>query len=271
MLIAASAQVIGNDHNLNGLPCQDGASHLVSDNGNDGVIIVCDGAGSQELSHHGAALICNLLPAWIMDHDQWWDLSADQANKQITNWVSNQLQHKALELGCDTKNLSSTLVAIATHRKGDTLAYRFLHIGDGIAGCIDPFGIVTLSHPDNAEHVNETVFTTSPQLESDLRITEGDVPEGSGFVVMTDGPAEKLYQRAKQAIAPAAVEMLQWLNEHDSTTVSEALSENISTVIKRKTAEGSGTDDDCGISIMLDRRADSPFVAEIAHPDALNA
>jgi hypothetical protein len=151
-------------------------------------------------------------------------------------------------------------MAVVVRRLPEQLDYRIFHLGDGIIAGIGSDGRVVLSAPDNGEFANETVFTTSSRFSESLRVIAGELPLGSGFVAMSDGSGTSLYLKARQSLAPAVAEMLAWLNENDSQTVSTAIEQNVRELLCSKTG------DDCSLGLLLDRDPSRPFAVELSHP-----
>ncbi len=260
MFVGASAQITGTSHGAEGVPCQDRAASWMSEDGNVGIIVLCDGAGSCSSSEIGAELLCNWFPNWVDSRDDWWSLRPKEIPGALVPAIREQLEAEAAARSITFRSLSSTFLAVSARRGGNELTYRILHLGDGVAACISRDGKVVVSEPDNSEFANETVFTTSKSALSSLRVTEGTLPLGSGFVLMSDGGAASLYLKRKTALAPATAEMLRWLNSYDSDIVSAAIMENMKALFRDKTS------DDCSIALLLDRCSICPFCVELEHP-----
>jgi len=62
---------------------------------------------------------------------------------------------------------------------------------------------------------------------TDLRIYRGDLPEPFGFMLMSEGACQSLYESGTGNLSPACGTFFEWLKEHDEETVSEALTDNI--------------------------------------------
>lgn len=168
----------------------------------------------------------------------------------------------SVDAGCLLHDLSSTFMAVVVRQLSDSLDYRIFHLGDGVVAGIGSDGRVVLSAPENGEFANETVFTTSSRLAVSLRVAAGELPRGSGFVAMSDGSGTSLYLKSRQALAPAIAEMLAWLNEYDSETVSIAIAQNLRELLCAKTG------DDCSLGLLLDRDLSRPFTVELLHPQS---
>jgi putative DNA methylase len=260
MFVGASTQIIGRSHEAEGLPCQDRATVWNSADGDRGILVLCDGAGSCLASEIGAEAICSWFPQWVESQVAWWSSPAADLGPLVIAAIRERLEAEAAERSLPIKALSSTFLAVTAQREANDVAYRILHLGDGIAACIEGDGAVILSEPDNAEFANETVFTTSRSARTSLRVTEGRAKPGCGFVLMSDGSGASLFLKTKRALAPAVAEMLAWLNDHDSDTVSQALEANGKELFTRKTG------DDCSIALLLDRDPQNRFEIILEHP-----
>lgn len=261
MLIGASAYVIGRDHERRQQPCQDRVACRTDNDGLHSSLVLCDGAGSCIRSELGAELLCDWFPMWVneVQADFWSSLPAELVSRVSTE-ITLKLGALAAEAGCLPRDLSSTFMAVVVRRQPEHLDYRIFHLGDGIIAGIGNDGRVVLSGPDNGEFANETVFTTASRFSESLRVIAGELPLGSGFVAMSDGSGTSLYLKARQALAPAVAEMLAWLNENDSQTVSTAIEQNIRELLCIKTG------DDCSLGLLLDRDPSRPFTVELSHP-----
>lgn len=60
-----------------------------------------------------------------------------------------------------------------------------------------------------------------------LRIYKGDLPESFGFMLISEGACQSLYEYSTGNLSPACGTFFEWLKEYDEETVSEALTDNI--------------------------------------------
>lgn len=125
------------------------------------------------------------------------------------------------------------------------------HLGDGVIGRLSGEEAHVVSGPERGEFANETYFLTGASALKHLRVTKGPLGDVTGFILMSDGAAESLYDKRKQTLAEAAGQMIQWLDDHPVKTVSTALASNMEELFKAKTT------DDCGVVVMraVDKRA----------------
>ena len=265
MLLGAFAYVIGRDHQDSGQPCQDRVACRTNIDGSQSMIVLCDGAGSCIRSELGAQDLCDWFPTWVDEAQiDFWSVQDRELVARVSTAITRRLELLASESGCYIRDLSSTFLAVVVRRMPESLNYRIFHLGDGIIAGIGGDGRVIISPPENGDFANETVFTTSSRLSKSLRVIVGELPLGSGFIVMSDGSGASLYLKARQSLAPAVSEMLSWLNDHDSETVSEAIEHNLREFLCAKTG------DDCSLGLLLDRDPLRPFTVELAHPQPEN-
>lgn len=137
-------------------------------------------------------------------------------------------------------NYASTLLFAAV--KGE--AYFAGHLGDGVIGLEQAGEREILSYPDNGEYVNTTYFTTSKDAKARLRLYYGHSEDISGFILMSDGAAESLYNRKEQQLAVAVSRIWDWMREHSADVVEKALLSNLETLIREQTT------DDCAVALM---------------------
>lgn len=265
MLIGAFTYVTGRDHESRDQPCQDRVICRTTADGTRSALVLCDGAGSCIRSEIGAQYLCDWFPTWVDEAQvEFWTLLPAELVARVSAEISVRLEALAAESACLPHDLSSTFMAVVVRRLPEQLDYRIFHLGDGIIAGIGSDGRVVLSAPDNGEFANETVFTTCSRFSESLRVIAGELPLGSGFVAMSDGSGTSLYLKARQALAPAVAEMLAWLNENDSQTVSTAIEQNMRELLCSKTG------DDCSLGLLLDRDPSRPFAVELSHPQPEN-
>ena len=169
-----AAASVGKSHLDAGTPCQDAfASQVV-----DGVLLaaVCDGAGSQPLSHVGAEAIARDvvagLGARLAAGVALASLSAEQFQDEVAGCVAAARDALSLQAGAAGATLSSyaaTLVgAVAEGERG-----FFFHIGDGVAvaEARDAGQPPVVSLPENGEYANETYFVSGEFWREHLRLT----------------------------------------------------------------------------------------------------
>ena len=191
----ASAAVQGLDHLAKGTPCQDKVAAVQR---NDvSVICLADGAGSAALSHFGAQAIVECIVDYLCDD---FDLvfSSDEATTKdlIASKVIGCLGETSQHHNCAFNDLASTLLVVAVKHK-KSLA---VHVGDGVIGGLCGRRLTVVSRPQNGEFANVTFFTTSSRLTEHMRVVKADARKYSGYVLMSDGTEQSLYNKKKRAL-----------------------------------------------------------------------
>lgn len=209
-------------------------------------IALADGAGSRAKSEVGAEVVVRttlrLLSAQFDEIYAMCVAAEESARRHIHDRLLESLRRAASRHGCDVRALASTLLFVA--HKGD----RFLagHIGDGLIAQIDEGGTPqTLSPPDNGEFANTTVFVPDPTAVERFRLFYGG-PErsASGYVVMSDGCAESLYDKRTGNPAPAISKLLSWNHELSRKKMDGILGANLQQAFSKKSA------DDCSLALL---------------------
>lgn len=234
------SSVQGRSHVKENIPCQDKTYSLTI--GDVTTIALADGAGSAKLSHYGAECAARTIAEELCNKfDSYWDESdASVAKLRFYQEILGNLNKKKEELSCDLKDLASTLLAVAV--KGN----RFLifHIGDGVIGYKDSNVLKVASAPNNGEFCNTTIFTTSPQAESQTRLIKATSDTIDGFILMSDGPEACLYDHKSKALAKGLFNMLSDAANEPEDIVEANINETMhETIVKR-------TFDDCSIVLM---------------------
>lgn len=236
----SSCQVQGRGHIKNQVPCQDKTKTVCEDE--TYVIALADGAGSAKLSHYGASCVVESISDLFVHHFE--DLYANEDGRlvklAIMAKVLADINSKAEELNCTPTDLASTMLAVAVNNE------RFIitHIGDGVIGYLDGEILKTASVPSNGEHANETYFVTSKDAVNKMRLFKGSAKKIVGFVLMSDGTEQSLYNKKSNTLCPAVIKLMQRniiLNERAMCEQLDATFKNI--IIAR-------THDDCSIALL---------------------
>lgn len=186
-----AAAAIGKSHIDGGIPCQDAFAQRVV--GDTLVAIVCDGAGSQPLSHVGAATVSagvvDALAQRLLQGEALCALDASAFSLLVGDLVAQaraSIEQRAAAEGHELGNYACTLVGvIADGERG-----FFFHIGDGqaVLDGHDALQPPLMSLPENGEYANETYFVTGDAWREHLRITPLDRVQRA-IVLMSDGAA----------------------------------------------------------------------------------
>lgn len=246
----ACARVVGRAHVSAQMPCQDFVS--VRRSSAMACVALADGAGSRSRSELGAeAVVRTTLRMLSSQFDEIFRMCGqadDVGRRHIHGELLKSLSRAARKEKCDVSALASTLLFVA--HKGN----RFLagHIGDGVIARIDDAGAPhTLSSPDNGEFANSTVFVTDPIALERFRLTRGAAEvNAAGFVLMSDGCAESLYDKRSGVPAAAISRLHAWNQELSRKKMDAVLLANLEQTIAKKST------DDCSLALLSIRGGD---------------
>ena len=232
--------VQGRGHAKKNIPCQDKVARR-TENGVH-VITLADGAGSARLSHFGAQVVVNRMTTFVAD--RFFDLIAQADGRLVTQeLLSVALQALNDEAGlreCSLKDLASTMLIAAVGDGNFFLA----HLGDGVIGYLNETGLKVATTPDNGEFSNETVFVTSANAAARMRIFKGALKNISGFILMSDGSEQSLYNKRNKTLAPAVKRLMHRTTLIDADVLTPQLERALSTVVAEN------THDDCSVAIL---------------------
>lgn len=238
----AGCAVQGRGHVKADIPCQDKFFCVQSDSVS--VIALADGAGSAPLSHHGADAVTSFICQDFVKNFDAYYTETDGAAVKITimEKLLKNLKNISDELGCDLKHLASTLLLAAV--KDDK--FIVLHIGDGVIGYMKDGEIRVASVPDNGEFANTTVFTTSSNAVKTMRLIKGSLGSISGFVLMSDGTENSMYDKRRKSLSEAVKKLMEKNCLYIKDRMKEKLEDCFENTIKQLTT------DDCSIAMMTD-------------------
>lgn len=193
----AECAIQGRGHIKSGIPCQD--KTMVRHKDDTFVITLADGAGSARYSHFGAENITNsVVDIMPTQFDYYFsEPNAHKVTSDIYQRYLKNLTQLAEELQCPIKELASTLLFVVVKNNQFILG----HIGDGIIGYIKENQLKIASFPNNGEFSNETSFATASNASNQMNIIKGELNGISGFVLMSDGTAESLYNKREKKLA----------------------------------------------------------------------
>ena len=236
---AAGTYVMGISHERQNKGCHDRYSFKFYNNAAS--ISLADGAGSASKPEIGAEIATKQVNKTVTkDFDHIYNSDVNIASHKLTHAIRTAFGIYATRYNCNMKDLATTLLFACV--KDD----RFIagHIGDGILGLLKNGEFVVLSPPENGEFINETYFITSRSYKSRFRLFKGKLNDINGFVLMTDGTCESLYNKLEKKIAPVVFTLFEWIDHYSMEVVDSALKENFENIIKRKTT------DDCSIGLL---------------------
>ena len=228
----SSAVCTGRYHIEEDTPCQDA---VCVRRGEKAVCVaLADGAGSRANSDIGATCVTQHTAHLLSQRfDSLWDMERAALARFLVEECLKVLEAQEPPM----YEMASTLLFFAAHRDG-----RFLtgHLGDGVQIQVlegDEYPMV-VSHPENGQYQNETIFLTADDAQEHFRIQKGMLDRPGVFLMMSDGMAESLYLRKTGTPAPACGTIARWLAEGDEEVISQALVDNM----KRTFSKHSGDD-----------------------------
>lgn len=235
----------GRGHLKTGIPCQDKVCTYI--NGEVIVITLADGAGSAKLSHFGAEAVLNRVSQDLGEHfkEYFEEPDASVIRQRLFTKVLGALEETQMELQCQLRDLSSTLLAVAV----SGARYFIVHIGDGVIGYLKENEIRVATGPDNGDFANETIFTTSPSASARMRIIKGTDKGIGGFVLMSDGTGTSLYNKSTGELSQGIRRIIEMTALCPDGSMYGLLSETFGSTIVNL------TQDDCSISILADTDA----------------
>lgn len=241
----------GRSHVKQGTPCQDKTYCRSYDD--TYVITLADGAGSARLSHYGAECVTKCIADELgLNFESYWDeTEARIAKERLFKEISESLQQIAGQYDCQLKDMASTLLAVAVKDE----RYIILHLGDGVIGYCKEGVLKVASAPNNGEFANTTVFTTSSDACSQMKVFRGLLNGINGFVLMSDGPEACLYDKKNNELANGLLQILEDASGEDLKEVSEGIEEAMDIVITKHTL------DDCSLAFMV-KRLEKPELEE---------
>lgn len=233
----AYAACRGTYHFHKNLPCQD----IVSGKKWNGcaAIALADGAGSSQFSQYGAEVVVRTVLNMVKhEGENWFDDGLCGVGDKVISECLEELEKTPYQLD----DLACTLLFYVVRSDG---AFICGHIGDGYMFRVSPCGTGIISEPENGDTRNETVFVTSPQAKSHMRIIRGfQLPEEM-ILLCSDGAGEALYERGSGSIAPALTKMSNWMKNYSEDEVSQALEYNLDNVFRNE------SQDDMSIAVIL--------------------
>lgn len=254
--------VIGKDHVCKNGVCQDRV-FCMSKNGIH-VISLCDGAGSRKNSHFGAEIVSRKAAEFLVENYSSIKVSLEKRGirqedyesnlasfkKKLVDAVKGDLEAYSLRNNLSIDELSCTLLFVAQ----DDETYIAGHIGDGVIGFLSSSFegdvINVLSKPDNGASPNITYFINDKNSESRLRIYTGELVQIKGFILMSDGPEDALYDK-KDGLSDNCKIIFEALN---GTTDKQSL-EFFEAILKQKISEVSY--DDLSLNVMFRESVDT--------------
>lgn len=244
-------QVRGHGHLRDGTPVQDRTKYL--SRGGVQVLCLADGAGSVSHSEFGAQAVvdegCTVLV------ERFADFAASNDGARVKVELLERLVSKVASVAerqhLDLRDLASTFLCVAA--SGD----RFLgaHVGDGVVGYLKNGELKVVSGPDNDEFANQTTFVTSSRAAESMRLFRGSLDGVAGFILMSDGTGESLFNSRTGQLAGACSKLITAVGtapaqQGKNSDYKKRLRRLVDVNIRN------ATKDDCSIGI-LGRKVDS--------------
>ena len=197
-------QVRGHGHLRDGTPVQDRTKYLSG--GGVQVLCLADGAGSASHSEFGAQAVVDEGCRLLVERFAAFAASDDGARVKVEllERLMAKISGVADRHGFEPGDLSSTFMCVAV--SGD----RFLgaHIGDGVVGYLKHGELKVVSAPDNDEFANQTTFVTSRRAAESMRLFRGSLAGVDGFILMSDGTGESLFNARSGQLAGACAKLI---------------------------------------------------------------
>ncbi len=237
---SATYAVRGRGHVRDDVPCQDKV-HEIRQNGVS-AIVLADGAGSAKYSHFGAEAVARCMGSLLTEcfDSLIENENAAQVREKIISALTQELELLSAELGCECKELASTLLFAAIKDERIFIG----HLGDGVIGYVKNGELKVISKPENGERSNITFFVTSENAVQRLKIMKGAAADVSGIVMMSDGSAESLYDKRENLLSPALKRMLEWLSVVREGSLHETVRDSFNGVVVNATM------DDCSVAML---------------------
>jgi hypothetical protein len=277
--LVVGASIPGKDHIERQIPkpCQDSHILAVMENG-WGIAVVCDGAGSADLSDIGSKIVADIAAKTFQRHvelkswtfaDKLPDLEIwHETSKTAFQQIRHYLENYALKHNYSVSELACTVIVIVY----SPLGILVTHIGDGRAGyCNSENQWHPLIEPWKGEEANHTVFLTSVSFPDDKEnyIRSHVINERFiAFTALTDGcemsafECGTFYEESQEFIPknipsskfynPLIAKMRKFNGQENSVTIKEKW-ENF---IKRGTKRLQDEPDDktMVLGILLDKK-----------------
>jgi hypothetical protein len=197
-------QTRGQGHLRDGTPVQDRTKYL--SRGGVQALCLADGAGSAARSELGAQAVVDEGCVLLVERFAEFAASDDGAwvkvelLRQLLAGVERVAERHKLE----SRDLASTFLGVAV--SGD----RFLgaHVGDGVVGYQKHGKLRVISAPDNNEFANQTTFVTSGGAAKSMRLFRGSLDGVTGFILMSDGTGESLFNPRTGTLAGACAKLI---------------------------------------------------------------
>ncbi len=252
--------VQGRLHEKKDIECQDRVNMYRS--GRVVAIALSDGAGSYANSAIGAEEITKrITKIFCTNYYKILRRSNSEIKKRIIAEINRTLRLLKKKHSLPKKEFSCTLLFVVS----DGNRFIAAHIGDGVIGSFNRNKSDVISEPENFEFSNVTSFITSSNLLKYLRVYRGSSKFYDGFVLMSDGSTDSLYNKKKNRLSKSLVQIKKWTQNYPHEMVNRALDQNMKEIIRHK------THDDCSLIMFVKiekshhqmRHLDKDFLMEL--------
>ena len=238
-------QVRGRGHVQEGVACQD----RVSFGSFNGVQVMClaDGAGSASHSEYGAQALVDAGVKLLTESFDGFSARDDGARVkiEIIESLVERLAVVASRRGCGLRDLASTFLGVAVARG----RFIVVHVGDGVIGYAKNGELKVISGPDNDEFANQTTFVTSSGAVGSMRLFRGSLDGVSGFILMSDGSANSLFDHRAKSLAPACLKIIDMVSGAPRRRLKYPLYERqLRGILETRIRDATG--DDCSIGVL---------------------
>lgn len=169
----------------------------------------------------------------------------ERVKTAVLTVVRDRLDRAAQRRGCARTDLATTLLAVAA--SGDR--FVAVHVGDGVIGVMRRDGPDVLSAPDNGAYVNETTFVTSARAHESMRLIRGPLEGVEGFILMSDGSAESLYDPRSRRLAGACAKLNRAIGRPEAQGLrARAAHREVREILATRIR--AATRDDCSLAIL---------------------
>ncbi|MGI0522170.1 protein phosphatase 2C domain-containing protein [Microbacterium maritypicum] len=245
-------QARGRAHLEEGTPVQDRTRYL----SRSGVQVLClaDGAGSAQHSDLGAQITVDSGCAVLAERFEAFSGTNDGAavKQELLARLNARIDAVASRRGISPSDLACTFLAVAMSDE----TFIGAHVGDGVIGFLKDGELRAISLPDNEEFANRTTFVTSAGAASSMRLFRGSLAGVDGFVLMSDGAAETLFNPRSNELARACKKLMSAVG---SPAYSQAKRSSIRKRLGRfiDLSVRLATKDDCSVAVFGRTRPES--------------
>ncbi|WP_454229291.1 PP2C family serine/threonine-protein phosphatase [Propioniciclava flava] len=170
------------------------------------MLCLADGAGSASHSQFRAQTVVDEGCAALVE--QFAEFASSDDGVKVKVALLERLVSKVASVAerhdVTSEDLASTFLCVAV--AGDT--FLGAHVGDGVVGFLKHGDLRVISGPDNSEFANQTTFVTSSHALESMRLFRGSLDGVDGFILMSDGAGESLFDSGTGQSAKACSKLI---------------------------------------------------------------